>query len=94
MNKLSLVGMQLPEKYKQNFAVSSEVPSSGVNSTGRAFARNVEILLRPYIFPVVASQQRKFVNSSCSCERGLPESSSEWDEYFSAHIAFSKYFLL
>jgi ribulose 1,5-bisphosphate carboxylase large subunit-like protein len=30
MNKLSLVGMQLPEKYKKNFDVSSEGPSSGV----------------------------------------------------------------
>jgi hypothetical protein len=30
MNKLSLVGMQLPEKYKENFNVSSEGPSSGV----------------------------------------------------------------
>ena len=30
MNKLSLVGMQLPEKYKENFDVSSEGTSSGV----------------------------------------------------------------
>jgi hypothetical protein len=30
MNKLSLVGMQLPEKYKENFDVSSEGPSSGL----------------------------------------------------------------
>ena len=29
MNKLSLVGMQLAEKYKENFDVSSEGPSSG-----------------------------------------------------------------
>jgi hypothetical protein len=28
MNKLSLVGMKLPEKYKENFDVSSEGPSS------------------------------------------------------------------
>jgi hypothetical protein len=27
--------MQLPEKYKENFDVSSEGPSSGVNSGGR-----------------------------------------------------------
>ena len=27
MNKLSLLGMQLPEKYKENFDVSSEGPS-------------------------------------------------------------------
>ena len=27
-NKLSLVGMQLPEKYKENFDVSSEGPSN------------------------------------------------------------------
>jgi hypothetical protein len=26
MNKLSLVGMQLPEKYKENFGVSCEDP--------------------------------------------------------------------
>ena len=32
INKLSLVGMQLPEKYKENFDVSSEGPSSGVSS--------------------------------------------------------------
>jgi hypothetical protein len=31
-NKLSLVGMQLSEKYKENFDVSSEGPSSGVSS--------------------------------------------------------------
>jgi hypothetical protein len=30
MNKLSLVGMQLPEKYKDNFDVLSKNPSSGV----------------------------------------------------------------
>ena len=29
-NELSLVGIQLPEKYKENFDVSSEGPSSGV----------------------------------------------------------------
>ena len=34
MNKLSLVGMQLPETYKENFNVSGEVPSSGVTSRG------------------------------------------------------------
>jgi hypothetical protein len=28
INKLSLVGMQLPEKYKENFDVSSEGPST------------------------------------------------------------------
>ena len=32
MNKHSLVGMQLPEKYKENFDVSSEGPLSGVTS--------------------------------------------------------------
>jgi hypothetical protein len=30
-DKLSLVGMQLPEKYKENFDVSSEGPSSGIH---------------------------------------------------------------
>ena len=33
MNKLSLVGIQLPEEYKENFDVSSEGPSSGVSRT-------------------------------------------------------------
>jgi hypothetical protein len=55
MNKLSLVGMQIPEKYKENFDVSSEGPSSGI--TG-AFALNVEILLN-IIFQVVASLPTK-----------------------------------
>jgi hypothetical protein len=42
--------MQLPEKDKENFDISSKGPSSG------AFARNVEILLvffrylHPYVF--------------------------------------------
>jgi hypothetical protein len=31
LNKFSLVGMQLPEKYKEKFDVSSEGPSSGVS---------------------------------------------------------------
>jgi hypothetical protein len=35
-NKLSLVGMQLPEKYKENFDVSSEGPSSGITDTARS----------------------------------------------------------
>ena len=39
MKKLnSLVGMQLPEKYKENFDVTSEGPSSGIT-------QNVKILL-------------------------------------------------
>jgi hypothetical protein len=33
-NKLSLVGMQLPEQYKEKFDVSNEGPSSGVTSGG------------------------------------------------------------
>ena len=32
MNKLSLVGMQLPGEYKENFDVSSEGSSSGVTT--------------------------------------------------------------
>ena len=58
MNKLSLVGMQLPEKYMRrlisNIDVSSEGPS---NSRRRAFARNVDILL--IYFQVVASLPTK-----------------------------------
>jgi hypothetical protein len=50
INKLSLVGMQLPEKYKEKFDISSEGPSPGVTSQvtrskRRAFARNAEFLL-------------------------------------------------
>ena len=54
MNKLSLVGMQLPEKYKENFDVSSEGPSSGVTKGLRSKRRN-----SPYIFQVVASLPTK-----------------------------------
>jgi hypothetical protein len=35
----------VPEKYKENFDVSSESPSSWSNSRRMDFARNVEILL-------------------------------------------------
>ena len=56
---LGLIGIQLPEKYKENFDVSSEGTSTcavsvcihrtmytNTNSTNqRAFARNVEVLL-------------------------------------------------
>jgi hypothetical protein len=45
MNKLSLVRMQLPETYKENFDDSSEGLSKGRNS--------------PYIFQVVASLPTK-----------------------------------
>jgi hypothetical protein len=34
MNKLSLVGMQISEKYKENFDVSSEGPSSELLDEG------------------------------------------------------------
>jgi hypothetical protein len=42
INKLSLVGMQLPEKYKENFDVLSEDPS---NSRRRPSLGKVEIFL-------------------------------------------------
>jgi hypothetical protein len=60
MNKLSLVGMQLPEKYKQNFDVSSE----GLQTKGlRSKRRN-----SPYIFQVVAFLPTK----ACSfCDTNL-----------------------
>jgi hypothetical protein len=32
LKKLSLIGIQLPEKYKETFDVSSESPSSGITS--------------------------------------------------------------
>ena len=56
VNKLSLVGMQLPEKFKENFDVSSEVPSSGVTGTKglRSKRRNSS-----YIFQVVTSLPTK-----------------------------------
>jgi hypothetical protein len=43
MNKLSLVGMQLPEKYKENFDVSSDKALR--LELRRAFTQNIEILL-------------------------------------------------
>ena len=46
MNKLSLVGMQLPEKYKENFNVSSKGLLSKVTSRGGS----------PYIFQVVETK--------------------------------------
>ena len=55
MNKLSLVGMQLPEKYKENFDVSSEGPSSGVDNVLKFFK-----LLHPYI-PTKACQYSSFL---------------------------------
>jgi hypothetical protein len=48
MNKLSLVGMQLPEKYKENFDLSKGLRSNHQNS--------------PYIFQIVHPYQRKFVH--------------------------------
>ena len=53
--KLSLVGMQLPEKYKENFDISSEAPSSGVTTKGLRSKRQNS----PYIFQVVASLPTK-----------------------------------
>ena len=60
MNKLSLVGMQLPEKYKQNFDVSSE----GLQTKGlRSKRRN-----SPSTFQVVAFLPTK----ACSfCDTNL-----------------------
>jgi hypothetical protein len=62
MNKLSLVGMQLPEKY-ENFDVPSEGPSSGLASNSFLMVR-LELLRSklqnsPYIFQVVASLPTK-----------------------------------
>jgi hypothetical protein len=50
MNKLSLVGIQLPEKYKENFDVSSEGPSSGVTGGGREnymsfYTKNIKAIM-------------------------------------------------
>jgi hypothetical protein len=59
VHKLSLVEMQLREKYKENFDVSSEAASSS-NSRRRAFAWNVEILL--IFFRYLHPYQRKFVH--------------------------------
>jgi ribulose 1,5-bisphosphate carboxylase large subunit-like protein len=38
IHQLSLVGMQLPEKYKENFDVSREGPSFGVTVNPRRMA--------------------------------------------------------
>ena len=61
MNKLSLAGMQLPEKYEENFDVSSEGPSSGA---GRVWSNQTKGLRSkrrnsPYILQVVASLPTK-----------------------------------
>ena len=52
INKLSFVGMQLTEKYKENFDVSSKGPSSAVSVTrnypsGKLFFRQLHEL-HPY----------------------------------------------
>jgi hypothetical protein len=70
--KLSLVGMQLPGKYKENFDVLSEDPSSGVTKGFRSKRRN-----SPYNFQVVSSLSMKACSYygtdssrfrvSCSC---------------------------
>jgi hypothetical protein len=72
MNKLSLVGLQLPEKYKENFNVSNEGPSSGV--------QNVEIPL--YILQVVGiSCIVSLPTTACS---GLTSTTSHW--LYSIHL--------
>ena len=43
-DKLSLAGMQLPEKYKENFDVSSEGPSSGVSNYTSLYTKNIEAI--------------------------------------------------
>jgi hypothetical protein len=53
MNKLLFVGMQLPEKYKENFDVSSEVTPDQMKGL-RSKRRN-----SPYIFQVVAYLRTK-----------------------------------
>ena len=60
MNKLSLVGMQLPEKYKENFDVSSDKALR--LELRRAFTRNSPL----YIFQGVASLPTK----ACSFKNG------------------------
>jgi hypothetical protein len=57
MNKLSLVGIQLPEKYKENFDVASEGPSSGV-TIGTKDLRSKR-RHSPYIFQAVPSLPTK-----------------------------------
>ena len=64
MNKLSLVGMQLHEKYKENFDVSSESPSSGVTDfyISNFPERNVRWKDALFIFKVYITQ----VYQSCN----------------------------
>jgi hypothetical protein len=57
MTKLWLIGMQLPEKYKENF--ERRLVGKLVKSRQRAFARNVEVLL--VFFWVVASLSTKIL---------------------------------
>ena len=63
MNKLSLIGMRLPEKYKENFDVSSEGPSLVTPDEGPSLETSKFSLI---YFQVVASlpYQRKIVNAS------------------------------
>jgi hypothetical protein len=57
---ISWTSLNKLKKYKESFKVSSEGPSSGVNSRRRAFARNVEILL--IFFRYLHPYQRKLVH--------------------------------
>jgi hypothetical protein len=59
--KLSLVGMQLPAKYKENFDVSSEGPSSGYSRHALLQTKGLRSKRRnsPHIFQVVASLPTK-----------------------------------
>ena len=50
MNKLSLVGMQLPEKYKENFDISSEGPSSdSLYFSGSCIPTNESLFIVGYL---------------------------------------------
>jgi hypothetical protein len=84
MNKLSLVGMQLPERYKDNFDISSKGSSSGVtslvnllatNSGRRVFARNSPHILHPY--------QRKLVHVIGTTYTGSDSSRYKSDNWIS-----------
>jgi hypothetical protein len=62
MNKLSLVWMQLPEKCKENFDVSSEGPSASVVISQETKSLRSKRRNSPYIFQVLAFLRRKLVH--------------------------------
>ena len=76
VNKLSfMIGMQLPEKYKENFDVSSEGATSGVWLVTPDQGPSLETLKFSLYFQVVASlYQRKLVHIIATTYTGTDSS--------------------